>query len=130
MQDWVFSRQRYRGEPFPVVFCKHCGEEALQQKETRFEMEIEGSSEKLRVTTPRIDAAFGMTFVRLAPTHPLANNVSYAISPFTQEKIPLFVDTTFTGEQALMGIPAHNQSDFDFALKHDIPMIQSIIPIE
>lgn len=25
MQDRVFSRQRYRGEPFPVVLCNHCG---------------------------------------------------------------------------------------------------------
>lgn len=24
IQDRVFSRQRYRGEPFPVVFCDHC----------------------------------------------------------------------------------------------------------
>lgn len=24
IQDRVFSRQRYRGEPFPVVFCNHC----------------------------------------------------------------------------------------------------------
>ena len=24
IQDRVFSRQRYRGEPFPVVLCNHC----------------------------------------------------------------------------------------------------------
>ena len=29
MQDWSFNRQRYWGEPFPVVFCDKCGTVAL-----------------------------------------------------------------------------------------------------
>ncbi len=33
MQDWPFNRQRYWGEPFPVVFCDHCGTVLLDEKD-------------------------------------------------------------------------------------------------
>jgi len=33
MQDWPFNRQRYWGEPFPVVFCDKCGIVALDEKD-------------------------------------------------------------------------------------------------
>ena len=33
MQDWSFNRQRYWGEPFPIVFCPKCGTVALDEKD-------------------------------------------------------------------------------------------------
>ena len=32
MADWSFTRQRYWGEPFPIVFCEHCGVVPLDEK--------------------------------------------------------------------------------------------------
>lgn len=33
LKDWPFNRQRYWGEPFPVVFCEHCGIVPLEEKD-------------------------------------------------------------------------------------------------
>ena len=33
MKDWAFNRQRYWGEPIPIVHCKHCGNVAVPYEE-------------------------------------------------------------------------------------------------
>ena len=33
MKDWPFNRQRYWGEPFPVLFCDNCGIVGLDEKD-------------------------------------------------------------------------------------------------
>ena len=38
MQDWPFNRQRYWGEPFPIVICPDCGYVPLEEKDLPLEL--------------------------------------------------------------------------------------------
>jgi len=118
---------------------------------------IEGRSEKIKIFTTRPDTLFGATFVCLAPNHPLAKELvadadkiaalmekygdyeaklglstgAYAINPLTDEKIPIYLANFVLmeyGTGAIMSVPAHDQRDFEFAIKYGLPIRVVIVP--
>ena len=54
---------------------------------------------------------------------------AYAINPLNGEKVPIWLSDYVLadyGTGAIMCVPAHDDRDFEFAKKFDIPIIQVI----
>lgn len=129
----------------------------------QFSLAIADSEETLSVFTTRADTVFGVTYMVLAPEHPLVEKLAagkpqeadvkafvkkmkntsdmartasdaekegvftgaYAINPMNGEKIPVWIANYVLmdyGTGAIMAVPAHDQRDFDFARKYNIPI--------
>lgn len=57
----------------------------------------------------------------------------YAINPVNGERVPIYVANYILmeyGTGAIMGVPAHDQRDYEFAKKYNIPIRQVIQPSE
>ncbi len=55
----------------------------------------------------------------------------YAVNPATGEEIPIWIANfvlTEYGSGAIMSVPAHDQRDFDFARKYDLPIVEVVAP--
>ncbi len=126
------------------------------------------SGEKLKVFTTRADTLFGVSFVAIAPEHPLVAKLctperkaavdeyieqtsktneidrlsstrektgvfigAYAINPINNKKVPIFAADYVLysyGTGAVMGVPAHDERDFKFAEKYNLPVTRVVIP--
>ncbi len=124
------------------------------------------SGDKFKVFTTRADTAYGITYVILAPEHPLVDKLttpehkeevakykeevskikeierlstsrektgaftgSYCINPLNGNKVQIWIGDYVLasyGTGAVMGVPAHDERDYAFAQKHNIPVIRVI----
>ena len=122
---------------------------------------------ELPVFTTRVDTIFGVTYMVLAPEHPMVAKLTkgteyeqpvaeftrkvqqlsnidrtsgnlekegmfigaYAINPVNGEKVPIWITNYVLmdyGTGAVMGVPSHDERDFDFAHKYNLPIIRVI----
>ncbi|BBD55591.1 leucine--tRNA ligase [Planktothrix agardhii 1806] len=134
----------------------------------QLEFPIIGLDEKIAVFTTRPDTVYGVSYLVLAPEHPLVAQVTTpeqkaaveafiqevknesqtdrtsedkpkrgvptggkALNPFNEEEIPIWIADYVLygyGTGAVMGVPAHDLRDFQFATQYDLPIKQVIVP--
>lgn len=122
----------------------------------------------LKVFTTRPDTIFGVTYMVLAPEHPLVAALtlpamraavddyrrkasgksdlertdlakdksgvftgSFAINPANGARVPIWVADYVVmgyGTGAIMAVPAHDERDYEFAVRYQLPIIQVIEP--
>jgi leucyl-tRNA synthetase len=54
---------------------------------------------------------------------------SYALNPVTEKEIPIWISDYVLisyGTGAIMGVPAHDERDWDFAKAFDLPIVQVV----
>ncbi len=58
---------------------------------------------------------------------------AYCLNPYTGRRLPIYAANFVLmeyGSGAVMAVPAHDQRDYEFAAKYDIPLIQVIEPTQ
>lgn len=124
------------------------------------------NGETFRVFTTRADTLYGVSYVVLAPEHPLVDKLvtaeykkavaeykescaktseidrlsstreksgvfigAYAINPINNERVPIWIADYVLysyGTGAVMGVPSHDERDFAFAIKYNLPITRVI----
>ncbi len=83
----------------------------------------------IEVFTTRPDTIYGATFIVVSGKEDRFTG-RYVTNPATKEKIPVweaeYVLSDY-GTGAIMAVPAHDERDFEFARKHDLPIREVVI---
>ncbi|WP_333023276.1 leucine--tRNA ligase [Wolbachia endosymbiont of Pentidionis agamae] len=115
------------------------------------EFDVIGSNKILKIFTTQPHTIFGASFCAIAPRHPLVQDIEeiqsitdqikskeesdekvgihtgiYIKHPFLDKELPLYIVNFVLmdyGEGAIFGCPAHDQRDFEFANKYNLPII-------
>lgn len=129
------------------------------------------NDEQVTVFTTRPDTLYGVSYMVLAPEHPLVAKLvtgkpqeaeitafaeemkkateiertstdtekvgyftgAYATHPLTGQQVPIWVANYVLmdyGTGAVMGVPAHDERDFSFAIKYNLPIQVVIQPVD
>ena len=54
---------------------------------------------------------------------------SYAVNPLTKERVPVWIGNFVVAEYGsgmVMAVPAHDQRDFEFAKRYNLPIVQVV----
>ncbi len=92
------------------------------------EFSVKDSDEKIKVFTTRPDTLFGVTYLAI-PGGENTFTGKYAINPANDEEVPIWeADYVLEGygTGAVMGVPAHDERDFEFAKKFGLPIKEVI----
>lgn len=129
---------------------------------------VVGSTRMISVFTTRVDTIFGVSYLVLAPEHPLVTELvkgtayekdvaaftekmkglneiartsteaekeglfigQHCINPLSGELVPIWIANYVLleyGTGAVMGVPGHDERDFEFAKKYDLPITRVIL---
>jgi leucyl-tRNA synthetase len=84
----------------------------------------------VKVFTTRADTIFGVTFIAVAGKEEKFTG-KYALNPVNGEEIPIWEAEYVmegVGTGALMGVPAHDERDFEFAKRNNLPIKHVVMP--
>jgi leucyl-tRNA synthetase len=113
------------GATYVVLSPEHKLVEKLKEKaENKEEIEKYTEEAKNKTEQERIAEKKGKTGVEI-------KNV-YAVNPVNNKEIPIYIaDYVLSGygTGAIMAVPAHDERDYDFAKKYNIPIIEVIKPL-